>query len=278
MKLSTNQRNLAKVAGVLGLLQGLAWAAMSLAAIILHNWSPALTADSDVAYTRLLELLIYYRFIYDQTTSSGFVVRPFDFTIFMWVYFIASIGWIALSIDQLTAIHHGKTRQKLMIYVWGVVTLITSLIDLVFACLLARDYANCTEESSESIHQCYLTTGIVMTVAARGFTLWLVNIILSFTMLYIASHIEEADKLEKWLTKHKLPRVTVPKPTNPTTRNGKESPYFLDSDSPFSFSNQDYNMFDNKGDTVSSSQGRDGRSPSGGNAPSFLSRGDRFSY
>ncbi|KAJ8982257.1 hypothetical protein NQ317_018646 [Molorchus minor] len=70
--------------------------------------------------------------------------------------------------------------------VWAIITLPMSLLDLIFTILLATDYVSCgrlLDDLTQDEYFCYLDVGIVMTISARGFTLWVVNIILALVML-----------------------------------------------------------------------------------------------
>ncbi|KAJ8945931.1 hypothetical protein NQ318_016759 [Aromia moschata] len=196
MRLHRERRILAKVAAVLGLFQGLAWASMSLAAIILHNWSPSL--EQPTTYGKMLEYQIYLIFLKGNSDQPAqFAIRPTDFTIFMWIYFLISILWFALSADLFVAIHRGKRRQTNMMIIWGTLALIVSLVDLIFTCLLGRDYSVCdedlTDETGLSPYYCFTAVGIVMTLAARGFALWLVNVTFAFLAIYVAANVIKED-------------------------------------------------------------------------------------
>ncbi|XP_018567675.1 uncharacterized protein LOC108908211 [Anoplophora glabripennis] len=198
----------------------------------------------------------------------------------MWIYFIMSVGWVALSLDQFVAIHYNKRRQKPIILMWSILTLIVSLIDLIFTCLLVRDYSTCNEYSEDTYnYSCYLAFGIAMTLAARGYTLWLVNVIFSFYMLRTAVNIEKRkDKFANLFSDHSIPRVTIPKANNtaPIRRSEELEPNFLNHDNSFPSFLYPTDKLDQE-DTLRSFQSRSDRSNEN-RAPSFLSRGEKFSY
>lgn len=92
-----------------------------------------------------------------------------------------------LTLYFFKAIYANKNRQVIVMRIWGGLTLLTSLIDLMMTMLMAMDYTTCRGTSSEIISQaqysCYLAVGIVMTIVARGFTLWLINVILAIILI-----------------------------------------------------------------------------------------------
>ncbi|KAJ8919063.1 hypothetical protein NQ315_016970 [Exocentrus adspersus] len=189
MVLSPAKRNLGRIAAVLGILQGVAWISMSLISIILHYWAPEL--EIGTSYADYVGSLLYHKFIIDdvEIMESTFIITGTTFSVFMWIYFVLSVLWCSVSIDQFTAIYAGKKRQVVIMRIWGGFTLLISLIDLLFTMLLAMDYTSCGGTSSKIIDEaqyfCYLTVGIVMTMVARGYTLWFINVVFSIMLLMI---------------------------------------------------------------------------------------------
>ncbi|KAJ8985557.1 hypothetical protein NQ317_019941 [Molorchus minor] len=267
MRYSSRGYTVGKIASVLGILQGAAWAIMSLAAIIIYNWAPDL--DEPTTYSKLIEAQLYNHFMGGTSSSSvQFIIRPHDFTIIMWVYFILSVGWTALSLDLFYS-----------------VTLIVSLIDLILVCLLSRDYSVCNDVdenlASADSYYCYLAVGIVMTVAARGYTLWLINLIFSFNIIYVAANIIKEDS--RFGPVH-IPRVKVPQSdtTGSFSRHLDLSlrPPFFQGGS-FPKREDDFNRPNGLPTFQTSSQAspnRFSRNQSEPELPSFLSRGDKFTY
>ncbi|XP_018573325.1 uncharacterized protein LOC108912556 [Anoplophora glabripennis] len=189
MVLSAPKKNLGKVAAVLGILEGLAWVCMSLISIILHYWKPEL--EIGPTYGQYVGSLLYHKFIVDdmELLEGTFIITGTAFSVFMWIYFLLSVLWFSISVDQITAIYANKNRQVVVMRFWGGLTLLISLIDLLFTMLMAMDYTTCGVTSSQIINQaqyfCYLTVGIVMTIGARGYTLWLINVIFAIMLITI---------------------------------------------------------------------------------------------
>ncbi|KAJ8950194.1 hypothetical protein NQ318_003185 [Aromia moschata] len=186
MGLGSYRKNLGRVAAVLGILQGVSWTFLTLVAIIIHYWQPAI--ETGTTYTRLIQIMLYSKFLVDDGSVSGttFILNPNNFVVIMWIYFVISVLWDSFSVDMLTAINHNKKRRAIVERLWGILTLFISLLDLVVTILLATDYAACGNASPEGVTMdeffCYTSVGIAMTIAGRGFTLWVVNIVLSIVL------------------------------------------------------------------------------------------------
>lgn len=68
---------------------------------------------------------------------------------------------------------------------WSIIVIAVSIIDIILLSLLARDYTSCTDNiiQIEDVF-CFLVNGIGMTIAARGFVLWLLNVASAAVNLY----------------------------------------------------------------------------------------------
>lgn len=64
---------------------------------------------------------------------------------------------------------------------WSVVVIAFSIVDVILMSLLSRDYTNCKDITAETF--CFLVNGIGFTLAARGFLLWILNVISAFVTL-----------------------------------------------------------------------------------------------
>lgn len=65
--------------------------------------------------------------------------------------------------------------------VWSILVIAMALIDFILMSLLARDYHTCKDDVVEVY--CFMANGIAMTLAARGFVLWIFNIAAASIML-----------------------------------------------------------------------------------------------
>lgn len=85
--------------------------------------------------------------------------------------------------------------------VWGTLTLIISLIDFIFVCLLGRDYDECSDSFLlNNDVSCYLAYGIVLTIIARGFLLWVINVIFALLLRNFSLKIKLIKKSSKLAT------------------------------------------------------------------------------
>nr|XP_023028232.1 uncharacterized protein LOC111516292 [Leptinotarsa decemlineata] len=225
MTVSASQRTLGKVAALLGMIQGFGWSGLSLTCIILYNMSPKNMNNTITSYSQFIDDSLYMTYLSAELNSRlSFVIRPRDFTILMWFYFLLSAGWFFGSIDQFVACHYNKKRISTMMMIWGSITGVISVIDLVLTCLLLRDYIHCGEEPNIDV-SCYLAVGIVMTLAARGYILWLINVGFTFLMFCNAWEIIKKEYAErKKFGNCTIPRVQLqdPPPRKPVQKYPRE--------------------------------------------------------
>ncbi|CAH1101180.1 unnamed protein product [Psylliodes chrysocephalus] len=210
MALTPTQTIFGKIAAILGMLQGLAWTCMSLACIIVYR-SEKQIGTTSTSYSTLLNSMFYMYYL-SKTPNTGqlsAVIRPKDFEIFMWFYFFFSVALLTASIDLFIAIRQNKNRQSKLMVLWGIVTGCTSVIDIIFASLLLRDFANCPNQSTtfNVVDNCHTAIGIPMTLAARGFVLWAVNIFLTYMLIaggiQIITHVR---------VKNAIQDISIPRP------------------------------------------------------------------
>lgn len=103
-------------------------------------------------------------------------------------------------ITSFAAVYHKKLRQSYIVLVLGVILIATSIIDFVFFALLARDFFTCpfdlstttTTSASTSLGtavDCQVADGIVMSLVARGYVLWLINVVIGINLITIAAKV-----------------------------------------------------------------------------------------
>uniref|UniRef100_A0A6P7H885 Uncharacterized protein LOC114347393 isoform X2 n=1 Tax=Diabrotica virgifera virgifera TaxID=50390 RepID=A0A6P7H885_DIAVI len=74
-------------------------------------------------------------------------------------------------------VYRNKPYAVKVIIAWGIITSIVCLLDLVTCCLLFKNYMKCTDL------ECRTAAGIVLTLAARGYTLLILNWCLVYCQL-----------------------------------------------------------------------------------------------
>lgn len=83
--------------------------------------------------------------------------------------------------DLFAGIKSEKQRLPAVMMIWSVFVISLSIIDIILMSLLVRDYRSCKDDPKWVF--CFLINGIGMTLAARGYLLWLLNIGSAIIML-----------------------------------------------------------------------------------------------
>lgn len=81
----------------------------------------------------------------------------------------------------VVGIKHEKQRLPPVMLIWSILVISLSIIDIILMSLLVRDYRSCKDITSWVF--CFLINGIAMTLAARGYLLWLLNVGAACVML-----------------------------------------------------------------------------------------------
>lgn len=100
-------------------------------------------------------------------------------------------------ITSFAAVYHKKLRQSYIVLVLGVILIATSIIDFVFFALLVRDFFTCpfdlstttTTSALGTAIDCQVADGIVMSLVARGYVLWLINVVIGINLITIAAKV-----------------------------------------------------------------------------------------
>jgi len=224
MFLSRDREKFVRAVGIIVAIQGILWLSLAIAAIVVQSSPPkSLTQDLKeyTSYSQYLARIIYNDFIVpNPTRNTDKVIRPEDFNAFLWIYATLSTIWVVAAFDQNLAVSTHKPRQMHSMMILGVILLVTSVIDLVFVSLLARDFHTCpfvlkaptppvtppttTTTPARAVKylseellspnptaltdiDCQVSNGIVMSLAARGYVLWLINVILAISLITIGA-------------------------------------------------------------------------------------------
>lgn len=81
---------------------------------------------------------------------------------------------------MLPGLYSMKRNLPLRMLTWSYLVLAFSCLDLILMFLLAADYDKCPSTGTF----CILATGIVMTLAGRGYLLWMLNVTAACLVLY----------------------------------------------------------------------------------------------
>ncbi|XP_050311856.1 uncharacterized protein LOC126747340 [Anthonomus grandis grandis] len=262
MILEKDRQTFSKSIGIIIAIQGLAWFGISVTGIVVKQTTPSIAKKdlSDIqSYTQYIARIIYDNFLVSNARDK--VIRPQDFEAFLWIYTVLSGIWVAAALDLNLAIRFKKSRQSYSALVLGVVVLLTSVIDLVLFSLLARDYSTCpfslsstsevtTTDASTTIQNteivaealmpmaltittgttidCKVATGIVMSIAARGYVLWLINVVTAICLISIGTKVFRSPGLLGY-EKNTIPRVKFPEQKKGTSANN-DFLYYGDND------------------------------------------------
>lgn len=82
-----------------------------------------------------------------------------------------------------------RSNKKIaaVIKAWGLLTLLMCFFDFVIVILLGMDFKKCLEHANSISLEEICTVGIfpVLLIAAKGFVLWIINLILALFMWHI---------------------------------------------------------------------------------------------
>ncbi|XP_066254412.1 uncharacterized protein [Euwallacea similis] len=124
---------------------------------------------------------MYIKSTGDINDTNKIIIGPKEFNYFMYIYLTLSITWLIVSCVILwtTLRDHQEKHYDQSIVAWTIVTSLVSLLDLILLFVLSHDYNKILSvESTPPMDLIILTAvGIVMTLAARGFVLWVINIV-----------------------------------------------------------------------------------------------------
>ncbi|XP_044259696.1 uncharacterized protein LOC123008103 [Tribolium madens] len=170
---------LAATAGLLGLIQGIAWTIF--AVLCISCYTGIIQIDRNENPEEYYKI-IYVIFLNESTnTSSELLIKPQEFLIFMCFYVVFSVIWLCISGSVIWAMIHNQWHlTKCLFGGWSTTTFIICIVDIVLTSLLGRDYARIEDKANLLVLVCY---GIVMSLACRGYVLWVVNLVFATILL-----------------------------------------------------------------------------------------------
>ncbi|KAG5677711.1 hypothetical protein PVAND_007443 [Polypedilum vanderplanki] len=212
-------RLFAVFAGIIGIIQSLLWIGMSITAILGYYCSIDFIG-TEANYGTILILTLYQLYIKGDCTPSGFpqidftaiesldLLTPSTFNIWMYVILSLSFVWLLSSFTLVINVKKSNLRYaNVFLYIWCLITFVIAMIDLVLFILFVIDYETILSHSySESLNFAVSTSsillsaqnvsGIMFSVALRGYILWLINLILSLYLFTQTFKIYDYNKLE----------------------------------------------------------------------------------
>uniref|UniRef100_A0A182PRX6 Uncharacterized protein n=1 Tax=Anopheles epiroticus TaxID=199890 RepID=A0A182PRX6_9DIPT len=200
-------RPFAIFAGVFGIFQSLIWIGFAITGIIAYYCDIDFSGQTNTmgSLLTLTFFNVYFRGTCVQPNIPSIdmslvqqlnLMPPGDVHAFVWVYLIIHLFWGISSLTLLTNARHKYVRYiNVFLYIWIIITMIISVLDLALGILFAIDYdliVNTLFEYPFGIGQVLpavqvLATaahvsGIMMVMAFRGWIFWIVNVSLAIFM------------------------------------------------------------------------------------------------
>ncbi|XP_066148196.1 uncharacterized protein [Euwallacea fornicatus] len=199
-----------KVFAVSGAVQAFSWIILATICLVLYYVKPRSIEDlekrpmtSDTSFRDLISFYLYSSVLDKNGSTEGRVILPLSFHIICWIYLVLSGLWAALSVTECLSLFNRKSRKfsRHIQTALGVVTLLVCTLDAVVFALAFYDYYNIdfvdlshleSDKNGDCDYQMNMdfqlrtivgmkiSYGILSTLAARGYTLWLINVAAGF--------------------------------------------------------------------------------------------------
>ncbi|XP_077301870.1 uncharacterized protein LOC143922494 [Arctopsyche grandis] len=183
------------VSGILGCIQGATWMSLTITGLVYYG-DCSLT-DNNKALATFADMLrvIYFK---DESCEVTTVFDPTiinrridSYSLHIWFCIILafSVLWLLSSGLMIASVRETLTKQSAyFITAWSSITLIVCIIDLALGILLGIDLGETIifpkmENEHLYVHLIKFTTGVMMTIAFKGFFLWILNFAFSIVLL-----------------------------------------------------------------------------------------------
>lgn len=183
MPLKKGDHKLIHFAAGLGIFQGLVWTILAILGICYRFKEPKITGAT---HSEILSSLLGQTIQEDNVSLTLNGLGLFSLVV---VYLIISIIWIGLSVLLITSLRRRQQNNlDRAILIWGVITLLTCIYDVVVTGLLASNYTKLLQLYNDNINTdtlvyAVLAYGTLFSLAARGYVLWVVNLAVSILMI-----------------------------------------------------------------------------------------------
>ncbi|KAF5289170.1 hypothetical protein FQR65_LT02060 [Abscondita terminalis] len=186
------------VTSCLAIVQGLTWSILSLLTILIQTEAWIINSDEELpTHGQVLGDAILLGYIVGDEGFKNILfvdvyIRPKNFYIWVSVFFIISLVWIGFSAHLLVALFQNQNRsyQKCLLAL-GIWTVIVCVADLLLTAILARDYNALVNSynNNMSIDLLYavLSCGVLMSIVARGYVMWIINLVLAIILLILVN-------------------------------------------------------------------------------------------
>ncbi|XP_031328074.1 uncharacterized protein LOC116159260 isoform X2 [Photinus pyralis] len=172
------------IAAFLGIFQGLGWTILAIMGVTYRFVEVPKSGNTLFA---VLESLIGQAL---QVDNLAVPMPGMGLFVVVIIYLVISLVWVTLSTLLILSIRRGQhDNLKRATLAWGVMTLLTCVYDLVVTGLLASNYDAMLTLFHRDIKKNFtilysvILYGILMSMAARGYVLWVINFIMSVLMI-----------------------------------------------------------------------------------------------
>lgn len=183
MPLKKGDHKLIHFAAGLGIFQGLVWTVLAILGICYRFEDPMIKGSThSKIFAGLLGQAI-------QVDNVSFVLNGLGLFSLVIVYLVISIIWTCLSILLITSLRNRQQNNlNRAILTWGAMTLLTCIYDVVVTGLLASNYTTALKLYNNNTNEVtlvytILAYGTLFSLAARGYVLWVVNLVVSILMI-----------------------------------------------------------------------------------------------
>ncbi|CAH1101108.1 unnamed protein product [Psylliodes chrysocephalus] len=189
-------------AALIGTIQSVVWLLLALTSILYYNDIIELSNSlSPTSYGNV----IYNLYLHPGIYLEDLIINSKLFNIIMYLYIVFSFLWLVISLYIIWAIFRKKWYNiSEMLLCWSVITIMIAAIDVSFMSVLAVDLKTAhnlgwppstpepttpdttTPDTVFSGKDLSTSVGIVMSLAARGYILWIVNVVFAVCLLIAA--------------------------------------------------------------------------------------------
>jgi len=204
-------------AGAIGIFQSLAWISLTITGLVSYYSNFDFTGFV-ASFGTITELTLFHLYFHGDchqpflpdvsfaALDSLNLMTPAGVHAWMWVYLIVSIFWLISSITLISFVTHRFIKiANIFLYIWIILTVAISLMDLSFGILFALDYNDTMylahHHSLDVASQFVLIAaqtaiGAMMTIAFRGFVLWIINVALAIYLFTQTFNIFDYNKFQ----------------------------------------------------------------------------------
>ncbi|KAJ6642469.1 hypothetical protein Bhyg_07420 [Pseudolycoriella hygida] len=211
-------RPLVIFAGAIGIFQSLAWISLSIVGLVAYycNLDFVGMVPSYGTITEITLFRLYFNGpcyqpglpIVDMSVLNNLnLMTPGGVHAWMWVYLFVSVFWAISSITLITVVTHRYIKiANIFLYIWIFITVALSLMDLAFGILFALDYNDImflahqtptTDVAGQFVLiSAQTASGAMLTIAFRGFILWIINVSLAIYLFAQTFNIFDYNKFQ----------------------------------------------------------------------------------